>query len=113
VVKEFINDNYDFERGVIMNKNLKAPDTDFLFEAVLTLKSVDECYNFFEDLCTASEIREFSRRFAVAKMLSEEKSYNEIIGETGLSTATISRVNTCLKYGAGGYVLALERTSKK
>ncbi len=96
-----------------MNKNLKTPDTDFLFEAVLTLKSVDECYNFFEDLCTASEIREFSRRFAVAKMLSEKKSYNEIVAETGLSTATISRVNTCLKYGAGGYALALERASKK
>jgi TrpR-related protein YerC/YecD len=96
-----------------MNKNLKAPDTDFLFEAVLTLKSVDECYNFFEDLCTAAEIKEFSRRFGVAKMLSEKKSYTEIIAETGLSTAIISRVNTCLKYGAGGYVLALQRTKKE
>ncbi len=95
-----------------MNKNLKAPDTDFLFEAVLTLENIEECYNFFEDLCTASELREFSRRFAVAKMLSDKKSYTEIISQTGLSTATISRVNTCLKYGAGGYVLALERMKK-
>lgn len=96
-----------------MNKNIQSPDADTLFEAILTLESVEECYNFFEDLCTVFEIKEFSKRFAVAGKLSRGSTYTEISDETRLSAATISRVNSCLKYGSGGYRLALERLKEK
>ncbi len=87
---------------------LKDKNTDFLFKAILTLKSVEDCYDFFEDLCTVSEIQEMSRRMLAAKMLSNNYLYTEIAESTGLSTATISRVNRCLKYGKDGYQKALE-----
>ena len=88
---------------------LRSASTDALFEAILTLKTVDECYRFFEDACTVKEIIDISQRFEVAKLLSEKKNYQEISKETGASTATISRVGKCLAYGKDGYTLVLER----
>ena len=80
---------------------------DGLFQAVLKLKSVEECKRFFEDVCTIKELQAISQRLDVAKMLSEGKNYQEISKETGASTATISHVAKCLNYGAGGYELVL------
>jgi len=81
----------------------KRPDIDELFEAVLTLKDMEDCYRFFEDICTINEIHAIAQRLQVAKLLSEKKTYNEIESATGASTATISRINKCLVYGADGY----------
>ena len=92
------------------NKN-RDPRLDYLFKAILTLETVDECYDFFEDLCTVSEVQEMSRRMLAAKMLQNNRVYAEIAEATGLSTATISRVNKCLKYGNEGYAKALDRLS--
>ena len=86
--------------------------TDKLFEAILTLKTVEECYKFFEDICTIKEIQSLSQRLEVAQLLQQNKSYIEISKETGASTATISRVNKCFTYGTGGYKAALERLEK-
>ena len=83
--------------------------TDKLFEAVLKLENVEECYRFFEDLCTIKEIQSLSQRFQVACLLEEDKTYSEIERITGASTATISRINKCLLYGADGYKLILEK----
>lgn len=88
---------------------LRSPATDALFEAILSLETVDECYKFFEDACTVKEILDISQRFEVARLLSEKKNYQEISKETGASTATISRVAKCLSYGSDGYALVLER----
>ncbi len=83
------------------------------FEAVLTLQNAEECRCFFEDVCTVKEIREISQRLRVAGMLREGTSYAVINSETGVSTATISRVSRCLEYGSGGYALVLDRTEMK
>ena len=83
-----------------------------LFQAILTLKTEEECKRFFEDICTVKEMQEIAQRLSVADMLSKKKVYNEIARETGASTATISRVNRCLSYGSGGYELVLERLSE-
>ena len=91
-----------------MNTN-RDPKLDFLFNAILTVQDLDECYAFFADLCTESELQEMSRRLTAAKMLMNNQIYADIAEQTGLSTATISRVNKCLKYGSEGYVKALER----
>ena len=88
---------------------LKEPFTDALFEAVLSLESIEECYRFFEDICTIKEIQSISQRLAVARLLKQGKTYAEIEKSTGASTATISRVNRCLVYGADGYQLVLKR----
>ncbi len=96
-----------------MNNKLKDEYTDRLFEAILKLESIEECYNFFEDLGTITEIKAFAQRFAVAAMLTEKKTYKEIHEKTGASEATISRVNRALNYGADGYRLALDRLMKK
>ena len=93
----------------IMNEKMKDEKLDLLFQSILSLASIDECYNFFEDLCTVPELQEMSRRLYAAKLLSENCIYNEIAEKTGLSTATISRVNRCLKYGADGYATILAR----
>lgn len=85
---------------------------EYLFEGILTLKTVDECAALFDDLCTVNEIIEMSNRMAAAKMLSDGKTYSEIIEKTGLSTATISRVNRCIKYGSDGYSAVLDRLNK-
>ena len=82
---------------------MKNESLDRFFEAVLKLEDVDDCYRFFEDVCTVKEIREIAQRLDVAKYLSEGKNYQEISAMTGASTATISRVNKCLNYGSGGY----------
>jgi len=94
---------------VPINPRLIEPDTDRLFEAMLVLRSADECYRFFEDLCTIQEIKSMAARFKTASMLYEGKTYEEIEKAAGMSTATISRVRRCLNYGADGYRLVLER----
>jgi TrpR-related protein YerC/YecD len=87
--------------------------TDTLFEAILLLTNLEECYRFFEDICTIKEIQSITQRLEVAKRLKDGSTYSEIEAATGASTATISRVNRCLNYGAGGYQLILERLEKK
>ena len=82
---------------------------DILFRGILKLKTVDECYDFFEDLCTISELRAMVQRFQVARMLDEGRIYSDIVQETGASTATISRVNKCLVYGSDSYRRMLDR----
>lgn len=96
-----------------MNKKIKTESVDYLFDAVLCLKSKEECYNFFEDLCTVNELLSLSQRFEVASMLREHKTYLEIAEKTGASTATISRVNRSLNYGTDGYELIFERMSEQ
>ena len=91
----------------------QTPETDLLFESILSLKSVDECYRYFEDLCTVREVQSISQRLAVACMLADGQSYQNTIAQTGASSATISRVKRCLDYGAGGYKTVLERLPKK
>ncbi len=86
---------------------------DYLFEAILSLQTIDECYDFFDDLCTIKEVSEMAKRVCVAKMLDENKVYTEIAEKTGLSTATISRVNRCLKYGSDGYGTVLHRLDER
>ncbi len=93
-----------------MNSKLKDAHMDELFQGVLSLQSVEECYNFFEDLCTITELRAMAQRFQVAKMLDKGQIYSDIVSETGASTATISRVNKCLVYGTDGYRMVLDRT---
>ncbi|NLW74563.1 MAG: TrpR-like protein, YerC/YecD [Clostridiales bacterium] len=95
-----------------MKNKIRDEKLDFLFRAILTLETIEECYNFFEDLCTVSELQEMSRRMQAAKMLYENHIYSEIAQKTGLSTATISRVNRCLKYGSDGYLNVLEKLEK-
>src|SRR5574344_1585990 len=96
-----------------MNKKLHTEAVDTLFDAILTLKSKDECYTFFEDICTINEILSLSQRFEVASMLREKKTYLDIAEKTGASTATISRVNRSLNYGNDGYDMVFERMSQK
>lgn len=92
-----------------MNKKIKTAAVDHLFDAVLSLESKEECYSFFEDLCTVNELLSLSQRFEVAAMLRKHKTYLEIADKTGASTATISRVNRSLNYGMDGYELVFER----
>ena len=92
-----------------MNKKLKSEAVDSLFDAILCLKNREECYSFFEDLCTVNELLSLSQRFEVASMLKNHKTYLEIADKTGASTATISRVNRSLNYGNDGYALVFDR----
>lgn len=94
-----------------MNK-LNDEKLDFLFKGILTLNTVSECYSFFEDLCTVAELQEMSKRLLAAKMLKDNYIYTDIAEKTGLSTATISRVNRCLKYGSDGYMTILDRLDR-
>lgn len=96
-----------------MNKKLKTDAVDYLFDAILSLKNRDECYSFFEDLCTVNELLSLSQRFEVAAMLKSHKTYLEIADKTGASTATISRVNRSLNYGNDGYDLVFDRINRK
>ncbi|HLW58799.1 MAG TPA: YerC/YecD family TrpR-related protein [bacterium] len=91
------------------NPKLRDLLADGLFRAVLQLRTVEECYRFFEDLCTIGEVKALAQRFAVARMLAHGKTYQEIASRTGASSATISRVRRYLTYGADGYVLVLKR----
>ena len=92
-----------------MNKLPKKPRNEKMYEAILSLQSVDECMRFFDDLCTVTELMAMEQRFQVAICLNQGMLYNDILAETGASSATISRVNRSLQYGAGGYELAFER----
>ncbi len=94
-------------------KNIKDKYTDEMFEGILKLKSVDDCYKFFSDLCTPREIKSMAQRFTVAKMLIEKRVYSDIVNQTGASTATISRVNRSLESGNEGYDLVFDRSDKK
>ena len=96
-----------------MVKQLKSEPVDHLFEAILTLKSKEECYSFFEDLCTVNELLSLSQRFEVAARLKEHKTYLEIAEKTGASTATISRVNRSLTYGNDGYEMVFSRMKEE
>lgn len=96
-----------------MGKNLKSEAVDHLFEAIMTLKDLDEYYAFFEDVCTVNELLSLSQRYEVARMLRQRKTYLDIAEKTGASTATISRVNRCLHYGTDGYKLAIDRVKAK
>ncbi len=95
-----------------MNKHLSDKNIENLFEAILALKNKEECKQFFQDLCTVSELQSMSQRFEVAVMLKANNIYTDIAAKTGASTATISRVNRCLNYGSNGYNLVLERLGK-
>jgi len=97
----------------VVNPKLREPDTDALFRAVLHLRTVDECYRFFEDLTTIGELKALAQRFAVARMLAEGQTYQRIAARTGASSATISRVRRFLTYGADGYVLVLDRLRRR
>ena len=92
-----------------MSKNIRTEAVDHLFEAILSLRDKEECYTFFEDVCTINELLSLSQRFEVAKMLREGKTYLEIADKTGASTATISRVNRSLNYGSDGYDMVFAR----
>lgn len=100
--------------GVILMQleKLKGKGIEQLFEAVLSLETMEECYRFFDDLCTVNEMQSLAQRLEVARMLRKGFTYNQIEAETGASTATISRVKRCLNYGNDGYQLALERIGK-
>ncbi len=95
-----------------MNMKIKTDSVDFLFDAILSLENKEECYSFFEDLCTVNELLSLSQRFEVAAMLKKGHTYMEIAEKTGASTATISRVNRSLNYGNDGYDLVFDRISK-
>lgn len=92
-----------------MNSKIKDNSVDFLFKSILTLKNMDDCYAFFEDLCTVPELKAMSQRILVAHMLSTKKVYSDIVAKTGASTATISRVNRSLHYGCDGYEMVFKR----
>ena len=97
----------------IMSNKIRDEKLEFLLRGILTLDSIDECYHFFEDVCTIKEIQDIAQRLKTARMLSEGANYLEINKETGCSTATISRVRRSLEYGSGGYRTVLARVPKK
>ena len=92
-----------------MNKKIRTPEVEQLFKGIMCLKDTEECFDFFEDLCTINELLSLSQRFEVAKMLREQKTYLKIAEKTGASTATISRVNRSLNYGNDGYDMVMGR----
>ena len=97
----------------VMSKKIRTESVDYLFSAILSLKDKEECYTFFEDICTINELLSLSQRFEVAKMLREKRTYLEIAEKTGASTATISRVNRSLNYGNDGYDMVFERIDEE
>ena len=96
-----------------MNTRTKREHNPALYEAILSLRSVEECLQFFEDLCTMSELSAMEQRYQVARALHDGKIYNEILAETGASSATISRVNRSLQYGKDGYSVAFQRMKEQ
>jgi TrpR-related protein YerC/YecD len=100
------------EVWMLVNPKLKEEGVDQLFRAILLLENEEECYQFFEDVCTINELKVLAQRLQVAMMLEAGKTYQQIEAGTGASTATISRVKRFLQYGAGGYGLVLERMKK-
>ena len=104
----------DYAKEFFWMKNLNNDELlQYLCQGFLTLQTPEECRHFLENLCTASELQEMSRRLLAAKMLMDNHIYTEIASQTGLSTATISRVNRCIKYGSEGYVKVLDRLNRK
>ena len=95
------------------NKNKRTDPHHELYRAMMKLQTPEECYRFFEDLCTVSELKAMEQRYEVAKLLAEGMVYNEILEKTGASSATISRVNRCLNYGADGYRVILDRMGEE
>jgi TrpR-related protein YerC/YecD len=93
----------------LYTSNIRSKENDALFEAILKLENIEECYKFFEDVCTINEIQAMSQRLNVAKLLHENYTYSQIEKMTGVSTATISRISKCLHYGPGGYKIVLEK----
>ena len=96
-----------------MNENIRSSSVEFLFRAIMSLESLEECYDFFEDLCTVQELKSISQRIVVAKMLSDKKVYSDIVKETGASTATISRVNRSLIYGNDSFQKVFARLPRR
>ena len=96
-----------------MNKLPKKPRNENMYKAILTLKTVEECTKFFDDLCTVSELMAMEQRYQVARCLNDGMIYNDILAETGASSATISRVNRSLQYGSGGYSIAFDRMKEQ
>ena len=96
-----------------MNQKLHKQEVDHLFEAILTLKDKEECYRFFEDVCTVKEILAIAQRYEVALLLTQKMTYLGIAKATGASTATISRVNRSLQYGRGGYAIVFDRLKEQ
>ena len=95
-----------------MNSKLREMNVELLFQAILSQENMDECYDFFDDLCTVQELKALSQRLQVAQMLSKHIVYSDIVAKTGASTATISRVNRSLNYGCDGYKVVFERLEK-
>jgi len=96
-----------------MNKLPKKPRNENMYKAILSLNTVEECMKFFDDLCTVSELMAMEQRYQVASCLDDGMIYNEILAETGASSATISRVNRSLQYGSGGYAIVMSRLKSK
>lgn len=96
-----------------MSKKIRTEAVDHLFEAILCLQNAEECYAFFEDICTVNELLSLSQRYEVARMLRNHNTYLEIAEKTGASTATISRVNRSLNYGSDGYDMVFNRIEQK
>ena len=96
-----------------MSKFLEKESSDTLYRAIVSLQDVDECRRFFQDLCTVSELKAMEQRFEVAKLLNDGLIYNDILEKTGASSATISRVNRCLHYGADGYQAVIPRLKER
>ena len=96
-----------------MNKLPKKPRNQKMYEAILSLQDLDECIRFFDDLCTVTELMAMEQRYQVASCLNDGMIYNEILAETGASSATISRVNRSLQYGRGGYAIVFDRMKEK
>lgn len=94
-------------------KKWHTKEMDTLFRAILSLENVDECYKFFEDICTVKELQDIAQRLKAARMLKRGENYAVVCKQTGMSTATVSRVNKCLGYGEGGYEMVLERISEE
>ncbi|MFV0414322.1 MAG: YerC/YecD family TrpR-related protein [Oscillospiraceae bacterium] len=87
-------------------------ETDELFKAILSLETIEECYNFFEDLCTMKELADMTQRVLAARMLLDCNTYEQIVKKVEISTATISRINRCIQYGSGGYEVVLNRVKE-
>lgn len=100
------------KEGVIM-LNLHSKSIDRLFETILNLKTIEECYSYFEDICTIKELQDMAQRLETAILLDEGANYQKISNDVGVSTATIGRVSKCLKYGSGGYRKAIDGLKKE
>jgi len=96
-----------------MNKNTQQPRNEDMYKAILRLETIEECEDFFDDLCTVSELKAMEQRYQVAALLRQGMIYNDILEQTGASSATISRVNRSLRYGKGGYARAFERMEEE